>query len=103
MALTHTTHRDGHALRIELSGDFTFSQNAAFRRIVEEVAASGATAVSVGLSALRTVDSAGLSMLVLLRERLVKVGGTVTLCRPPTQVARILEVVDFGKLFQIIP
>lgn len=103
MSLSHVLQPDGDVLTVGLSGSFTFSENAAFRRIVEQVQATRAKTVVVDLSGLRTVDSAGLSMLVLLRERVAKVGGTVTLRRPPKEVARILEVVDFSKLFTILP
>lgn len=101
MALQHTLSRSAGAVTLGLQGNFTFAENAAFRGIVEQVTSGSPTSVTVDLSGLRTVDSAGLSMLVLLRERLGRVGATVSLRSPPEQIDRILEVVDFGSLFTI--
>ncbi|MGQ9365504.1 STAS domain-containing protein [Azospirillum sp. ST 5-10] len=102
MALEHTIARSGTSLTVRLSGNFTFAENGTFRRVVEEVTAAAPSDVAVDLSGLRTVDSAGLSMLVLLRERLQRSGATMALHRPPPQIDRILAVVDFGALFAIV-
>lgn len=103
MALTHTLSKDARGLTVALTGDFTFAENSSFRRVVEDVMTAKPSAVFVDLSGLRLLDSAGLSMLVLLRDRIVKSGAHITLCRPPSQIERILEVVDFKKLFTILP
>ncbi|KIL98566.1 hypothetical protein CCC_02016 [Paramagnetospirillum magnetotacticum MS-1] len=102
MPLNHTLSRNGNVLTIKLSGDFSFSENMAFRTVVDAVVSSGASSVEVDLTGIGSLDSAALSMLILLRERLAKAGGTLTLVKPPPQVDRILEVVDFGKLFTIV-
>jgi anti-anti-sigma factor len=102
MALTHTMYQKGQTLTVSLSGDVVYSENPTFRRIVDDVVVTGATAVKLDMSGLRSVDSAGLSMLVLLQDRIVSSGGTLTLNRPSAQVARILEVVAFDKLFTIV-
>jgi anti-anti-sigma factor len=101
MSLSHSLSRTAGACTIQLSGQFTFSENGTFRTLLDEVLRDQPRKVVVDLSGLTTMDSAALSMLVLLRDRISKIGGTVTLSRPPTQIARILEVVDFGKLFTI--
>lgn len=103
MALSHTLTNEARGLTVALTGDFTFAENSSFRRVVEEVTAAKPSAVFVDLSGLRLLDSAGLSMLVLLRDRLIKSGTHITLCRPPHQIERILDVVDFKKLFTILP
>ena len=102
MPLSHSLTRNGNVLTVKLSGDFSFSENMAFRSVVDAVVSSGASAVEVDLTGIVNLDSAALSMLILLRERLAKTGGTLTLVKPPPHVDRILEVVDFGKLFTII-
>ena len=102
MSLNHTVRQDGATTIVLLNGSFTFSDNAAFRQVIEPIVAAKPRTVMVDLSGLSSIDSAGLSMLVLLRDRMTKVGGTVTLKHPPKDVARILEVVDFGKLFTIV-
>jgi anti-sigma B factor antagonist len=101
MTLTYTMTRAASRLEVFLNGDFTFTENMTFRSLVEEVVETGATSVTVDLSKLRTVDSAGLSMLILLRNRLASRQGSVALLNPPPQVERILEVVEFDRLFEI--
>lgn len=102
MSLSYSLRQEGGALVVSLTGSFTFSEHSAFRKVVEEVTAAEPKRVTVDLEKLTRVDSAGLSMLVLLRERVGKTGGTVQLRRPPAQVARILDVVDFSQLFEIL-
>jgi anti-anti-sigma factor len=101
MPLTHSLSRNGDTVVLKLTGDFTFGENTAFRAAVDDVCAAAAKVVDVDMSGLGTVDSAALSMLMLLRERVAKTGGSVSLSRPSAQVARILEVVNFGRLFTI--
>lgn len=102
MALEHTIAQSGSVINVALFGDFTFTENAAFRRIIDEVAALSPSSVAVDLSNLRTVDSAGLSMLVLLREKLKRFNAPLSLLRPPPDIERILDVVDFGSIFTIM-
>lgn len=102
MSLSYSLRQEGGALVVALSGSFTFSEHSAFRKVVEEVTAAQPKRVTVDLEKLTRVDSAGLSMLVLLRDRVGRTGGTVQLRRPPAQVARILDVVDFSQLFEIL-
>jgi anti-anti-sigma factor len=102
MTLNHSLSQVGDSLTVKLSGDFTFSENVEFRTIVEAVAVARPKEVLVDLSGLGAVDSAALSMLMVLRDRVGKTGGTVILRQPSAQVARIFEVVDFGKLFTIV-
>jgi anti-anti-sigma factor len=101
MSLTYTLNHSGAAADVALAGDFTFAENMTFRSLVEEIAGTAVTSVAVDLSRLKVVDSAGLSMLVLLRNRLAPRMGRVTLLNPPPQVARVLDVVEFDALFDI--
>ncbi|MDR3516918.1 MAG: STAS domain-containing protein [Azospirillaceae bacterium] len=102
MPCTHTLRRHDRSLIVALAGDFTFAENVTFLQIVDEVVNSGLEAITIDMSALATIDSAGLSMLVLLRDRLAKIGGVVTLLHPSPPIARILEVVSFEQIFTIV-
>ncbi|HEY0835506.1 MAG TPA: STAS domain-containing protein [Azospirillum sp.] len=89
-------------MTVALSGNFTFAESAAFRAIIDEVATSGPTAVAIDMSGLRMVDSAALSMLMQMRDRLTPTGASITLLHPSPLVDRVLSVVDFGRLFTIV-
>ena len=102
MPCTYTVNRAGPTPTVALAGDVTFADNATFRSIVDEVLAGRPSAIAVDLSGVRMIDSAGLSLFVLLREQAVKAGAGVSLLRPNATVERVLEVVGFGKLFTIV-
>jgi anti-anti-sigma factor len=102
MPLDRTITRDGGAITVALHGDFTFAESASFRTVMDEIVAGNPTAVTVELSGLQTVDSAGLSMFVRMRERLASIGASVTLKNPSPLVDRVFSVVAFRKLFTIV-
>ncbi|CAK0773839.1 Anti-sigma factor antagonist [Azospirillaceae bacterium] len=101
MSLTYTLRHSNSHVEVFLNGDFTFAENITFRLLVEELIGTDATSIAIDLSKLRTVDSAGLSMLVLLRNRLDPKKRRITLLKPPPQIERVLEVVEFSTLFDI--
>ena len=98
MSSVTLTHQDGEA-SIVINGSFVFELNRAFRDAYRSVPAG--TPVTIDLSAADYIDSAGLGMLIRLREH---VGGDVdnlTLTGANPTVKKILEVANFGLLFTI--
>ena len=92
------TQQDGEA-HIVINGSFVFELNRAFRDAYRAVPTG--TPVTIDLSAADYIDSAGLGMLIRLREH---VGGDVnklTLTGANPTVKKILEVANFGLLFTI--
>lgn len=102
MPCTYTVTRSGTTLTVALAGDVSFPDNATFRSIVDEMVAARPSAVGIDLSGVRMIDSAGLSLFVLLRDGAAKAGATVSLLRPTAMVERVLAVVGFDKLFTIV-
>lgn len=102
MSLSHTLSRTGNSLTVAPTGDVTFAENTAFRALIDDVLASRASSVTVDLSGVRMIDSAGLSLFVQLRNELARTGGSVALQSPNAAVQRVLDVVGFSKLFTVL-
>lgn len=88
------------AVRIAVRGRFDLSLQAAFRGAYEK--AGKQCAFVVDLSLVDYMDSAGLGLLLLLREH-ASGGPQVTLLGPNAKVARILRIASFHKLFDLAP
>ena len=96
-----TLERAGKTVSLRLNGELTFRDNFEFRKVIEDVFTQPADAVVIDLSKTTLVDSAGLAMFVILQMRAKEKNIPVTLEKPNPQIARVLDLVDFGKLFTI--
>jgi len=99
--LTYKIAKQGADATLSLAGRLSLNDNEAFRAAVDEVAEGGSRSVQVDLGGLTDLDSAGLSMLVVLRNRMARTGARVSIRRPPDHIRKLLEVVEFDKLFDI--
>jgi len=91
----------GNVSKIAIVGRLTFDANLTFRRIVKSVAQNTGGSVSVDLSRLEFIDSAGLGMLLLLRETAATASAKLWLTDPRGQVQRLLSVSHFHRLIPI--
>jgi anti-anti-sigma factor len=89
---------DGTA-KITVHGNFVFDLNRAFREAYQQVPAG--QRIIVDLSRSQYVDSAGLGMLLRLREHAGGSRDSVTLDGANDTVRLILDVANFGQLFRI--
>ena len=98
MSSISLTQHDDEA-RIVVNGSFVFELNRAFRDAYRSIPAG--TPITIDLSAADYIDSAGLGMLIRLREHTGGTVGGVTLSGANPTVKKILEVANFGQLFTI--
>jgi len=89
--------------RVQLFESLSLKDHQEFRRLVEEVMKAKSRQVAVDLTDLKTVDSAGLGLLVVLNQQLTKAGRKVKLRHPGEAVARLLSIVQFHKVCTIEP
>lgn len=100
--MTFTIRNDPQPGLLHLEGTFNFDGHTAFREATGPLLeAHGFSAIVLDLSGVAYMDSAALGMLLLLRERAEAKGLKVALSRPSPTVSGILQVVQFGKLFDI--
>lgn len=86
---------------VRLSGQLTFAENGAFRRVVEDLEQSGRGEVVIDLGPLAFIDSAGMGMLLVARDLTAARGGRVVLSNAGGQVARMLRLAKFGDFFTL--
>jgi anti-anti-sigma factor len=87
---------------ITLQGRFDFSAHRAFRgSCAGHIESADVTEVEVDLKGVNYVDSSALGMLLLLRERAIAANKRISLRNSHGVVKQVLDVANFGKLFQL--
>jgi anti-anti-sigma factor len=92
---------DGTGSIVAMSGDFTFTDHAAFLKIMNRLFVAKAEPIVIDLSQLEFIDSAGLGMLLIARDEVGKSSHKLTLRAPKGQVKRMFSVTRFETLFEI--
>ena len=85
----------------KLSDKITFSDLDGFREMVRRMVASHSENNIVDLSEVEFIDSAGLGMLLLVRDEIAKISSRLTLKSPQGQVLRMFNVARFDQMFDI--
>lgn len=89
----------GTILNVTMSGKCTFSDYDYFQQVLDAAASSGLKEVKIFLGGLEFIDSSGLGMLLMLRERSVS---DVSLIAPQGQVERMLHVAKLTEVFNVV-
>jgi anti-anti-sigma factor len=93
--------KENHAI-LSLAGRFDFSIHRDFRRSYEEILNDpDVRELDVDLSKVSYIDSSALGMLLLLREKASSQNIRLKLANAQGTVRQVLEVANFGRLFQI--
>ncbi|WP_157314743.1 STAS domain-containing protein [Chitinibacter sp. GC72] len=86
--------------RIAMVGNFTFESHREFKQATTTVLEhEGVAEVELDFDAVEYMDSAALGMLLLLNERAS--GRKVTLINCKGTVKSVLDIANFGKIFEI--
>jgi HptB-dependent secretion and biofilm anti anti-sigma factor len=97
---TNVTSRDGSAV-IVLQGRFDFNAHREFRDAVDRALKEAAPVIKVDLTGVDYLDSSALGMLLMLRDKAKGAGKSVTLANARGAVKQVIEIANFGKLFQL--
>lgn len=84
-----------------LRDQLTFADREVFETVIDKLLARKRPRAAVDLSALDYMDSAGLGMLLTLRDRAERAGVDVVLRRPRSEVRELLVLACFDTLFAI--
>ena len=87
--------------RVSLSGEFTFIDHPAFRAIATRLFERQGRPIIIDLTRLEFIDSAGLGMLLIVRDEADKAGRDLVLRGPRGQVKRMFDVTKFDTLFTV--
>jgi anti-anti-sigma factor len=80
---------------------FDFNTHREFRAAYERAIESAVRVIHVDLGEVNYLDSSALGMLLLLKDKAEAAGKRVVLVRASGVVSQILEVANFGRLFEI--
>jgi HptB-dependent secretion and biofilm anti anti-sigma factor len=85
----------------QLSDRLSFSDNSAFRKLLNDMLASKARHWVLDLSTLVSVDSAGLGMFIIALDAAKKAGLSLTLRSPTGHVKNLIELSKMDKLITV--
>lgn len=94
------TQEGGEAV-LHLRGELVLSDRDSFDGVAKEALKPGVAALVVDLSGLEYMDSAGLGMLLTLREQSENLGVNVALRGAGGEVRELLELARFDTLFEL--
>lgn len=99
--MEYTIRDEGRVSVAALKGRLTFAENTAFREMLGRLQKSPAHEWMLDLSGIDFIDSAGLGLLIIIRELAEKGNVSLRLRRPREQAERLFEVAKLNKLFTI--
>lgn len=98
----NVTTANGRAV-IRLQGRFDFNAHREFRTAMDGALADVETReVAVDLAEVDYLDSSALGMLLMLRDKAKGGGRSVALANARGPVKQVLDIANFGKLFNIV-
>lgn len=100
MAISTTVSENGEKVTISIIGKFDFQLYDEFRSAYTETAGSVVN-FEIDLSGTEYLDSSALGMLLLLREHAGGESSKIDITHASEEVGKVLEVANFGKLFNI--
>lgn len=86
---------------VHLSERLSFSDNSAFRKLLQDMQASKTRHWILNLSGLLAVDSAGLGMFIIALETAKNAGLRLTLKSPSGHVKNLIELSKMDKLIPV--
>jgi HptB-dependent secretion and biofilm anti anti-sigma factor len=89
-------------VEIRLQGRFDFNAHQEFRKAIDgALAEAGSVGVVVDLGGVEYLDSSALGMLLMLRDKAKTLGKPVALANCRGVVKQVLDIANFGKLFEM--
>src|SRR5210317_1649850 len=100
MGISTSVSESGNKVTIAVTGKFDFQLYDAFRSAYADTSGQGVQ-YEVNLSGTEYLDSSALGMLLLLREHAGGEESKIYIKNSSPDVKKILDVANFGKLFDI--
>ena len=94
-------HNNNSNVRIVIRGQFTFTDNQKFKSILEIIDQEGLHSLDLDFSEVSFIDSAGLGMLLLLRDRCQNKHITISINSAHGQVEKVFLISKFDQLFSM--
>jgi len=85
-----------------MSGEFRFDDNPIVRKMIGELENENGSACEIEMSALTSIDSAGLGMILLINDAVKKSGKAMSLRGASGQVQKMLDISKFSDIVTIV-
>lgn len=89
------------SITVHLSGKLNFKDHSNFNAMITDLKSKGKH-VTLDLSELEMIDSAGIGMLFLAHKLVSKEGGTLSITNPKGQVKRVFDITSIDKHLKVI-
>lgn len=99
--MDYTISTNANIASIQLSGQFTFSDTQNFKQILELVGGNHTKSISLNFENVTFIDSAGMGMLLLLRDECQANKINISIHSTHGQVEKIFYISKFDQLFSI--
>ena len=99
--MKYNISESGERRTLEFREQLTFADRVAVDAVISQALAGGISSLAVDLERLDYMDSAGLGMLLTLRDRAGKSNIQIRLVKPRGDVKDLLELACFDTLFTI--
>lgn len=96
-----TISNHNRELKVQLTGQFTFADNQKFKRILEVLEAAKPESLQMHFESVDFIDSAGLGMLLLLRDQCQNRNISLSIHSARGQVEKIFMISKFDQLFTL--
>lgn len=96
--MNYTMKNAGSAVEITMRGSFTFSDNESFRDLVTLVGKGEMKSYRLDVAGLDFIDSAGLGLLVLIKEAADRSRVDIRLQGAQGQVRKMLDISQFAEV-----
>lgn len=100
--MDYTIKNVGEEIYVELAGRLTFADYGSFKELTELFIENNPKNCLLDLSKLEFIDSAGLGMLLIARDKMRMKNGEVTLKGAQGQVKKMLDLGHFDSLFKVV-
>ena len=87
---------------VAMRGDLNFQDHPVVKKLLAELSGAKRKHWVLDLSGLKSIDSAGIGMLLIAKDEGDKVGAHITLRAPEGNVRRVLELTRIGDMVEIV-
>lgn len=92
---------DNGACVFSLHGDLDFKDSMVIKKMTGEIKKATDSSITLDLSGLTSIDSAGLGMILLVSDAAADTGKGFSVCKASGQVKKMLDISKFGDLMTI--
>lgn len=100
--MEYNVSHQGNDRRVVLQGHFTFTDNHKFKQIMQLMEQPDIRSITLDFAGVEFIDSAGLGMLLLLRDECQSRSLSISISSARGQVEKIFLLSRFDQLFTLV-